>query len=200
MKIQKKIIFGLVFIGIVLSLTILFSIFLQPQEKKPISLEGLTAEQIIQARLTGTYQEVHGGITPQNPLYFFDTFGERLCLHFTGNKRNRVFKAILFHQEKIQEIELLFPLQKNTPKKIKNILAQQKYLLAIIKNLLPQIYKKDISLGRDLALWTNESFSRSEFQLEILAQQYNSDPFLLEIQKNIQDARNQVDVFLRYGQ
>ncbi|GEM_PF-3754000 len=198
MKKQNKILVGLVIVCVVFLLATLVSVFTQPRERKPISLEGLSPEQIIQKHLTETYQEVNAGITPWNPLYFFDTFGERFRLRFTWNKRNRVFNAILFHQEKMKEIEYLFDDKNDAPKKAQKILVQQKYLLRFIDILLPQIYKQDPSAGKDLALWANESFSRATFEMEKVFPKYEDDIALLEIQKNIQGARNRIDIFLQY--
>jgi hypothetical protein len=53
---------------------------------------------------------IHGaeaGISPEHPLYFMDTFGEKLSLTFTFNKEKRAEKALQIAEEKMAELDHL---------------------------------------------------------------------------------------------
>ncbi len=52
------------------------------------------------------------GLTPDSPIYFLDTIGERMGMFFTFSKKKRAEKALKYAQEKIEEIKIMIARKK----------------------------------------------------------------------------------------
>ncbi len=89
--------------GIVASVVLVLLAFLPAMA----SAHGPVYVNAADGEAPASIHDAEAGMSPEHPLYFLDTFGERMSLTFTFNKEKRAEKALDIAEEKMAELDHL---------------------------------------------------------------------------------------------